>query len=76
MMLGTGFQIGEMSFFEGGIRNADVVSGDKCRLAVISFDDITELASYYPNIIDRFVRALGNIIYFYSECDLFSCMRL
>ena len=48
-----------MSFFEGGVRNADVLSADKCKMAVISFNDILSLTEFYPQIQDKLVRALG-----------------
>jgi len=43
--LRPGDMVGEMSLFEGGERNADIVSGTDCILAVITFADLDALAA-------------------------------
>mmetsp|Transcript_25417 Transcript_25417/g.50001 ORF Transcript_25417/g.50001 Transcript_25417/m.50001 type:complete len:1401 (-) Transcript_25417:97-4299(-) len=59
--LTVGTCIGEMSFFEGGTRNADIVSSTGCLFAILTFDDLSKLPGFYPGLSFNLTRLLAKL---------------
>ena len=59
--LGPGSLVGEMSYFEGGKRTADIVSAAASVLAVISFADLRKLQDHEPGMVSKFLHVLATV---------------
>jgi CRP-like cAMP-binding protein len=57
--LPKGSLIGEMAYFEGGRRTADIVAAEASVVALISFDDLKKLHPLEADVVNKFLHLLA-----------------